>query len=106
LLSYKLPGGKIHFSLEEYSDYALLSSDSNITVGFNDEEQCKPTVSSQSEPELHVVPSRAGARCLPASAGALTDAYFINCMKIVEIMVQITQNTYGKVWYRALSKSY
>jgi len=23
------------------------------------------------------------------------DVYFINCLKIVEIMVQITQNTYG-----------
>jgi len=51
-LCYKLHGGKIHFSLEEYTDYVLSLSGSNFTVGFTEEEQHKPTVSSQPESRL------------------------------------------------------
>ncbi|KAL0147810.1 hypothetical protein M9458_056887 [Cirrhinus mrigala] len=39
-----LPGGKIHWSLEQYIDYALRLSGSSFTVGIADEELCNPTV--------------------------------------------------------------
>ncbi|KAI2645036.1 Retrotransposon Gag-like protein 9 [Labeo rohita] len=39
-----LLGGKIHWSLEQYIDFALLLSGSAVTVGIADEEVCNPTV--------------------------------------------------------------
>ncbi|KAL0185536.1 hypothetical protein M9458_017206, partial [Cirrhinus mrigala] len=39
-----LPGGKIHWSLEQYIDFALLLSGSVFTVRIADEETCNPTV--------------------------------------------------------------
>ncbi|KAL0161974.1 hypothetical protein M9458_041370, partial [Cirrhinus mrigala] len=39
-----LPGVKIHWSLEQYIDHALLLSGSSFTVGIADEESCNPTV--------------------------------------------------------------
>ncbi|KAL0157363.1 hypothetical protein M9458_048609, partial [Cirrhinus mrigala] len=38
-----LPGGKIHWSLEQYIDYALLLAGSSFTVGIADKEHCKPS---------------------------------------------------------------
>ncbi|KAL0185391.1 hypothetical protein M9458_021088, partial [Cirrhinus mrigala] len=44
-----LPGGKIHWSLEQYIDYALLLAGSPFTVGNADKEPCDPTAPITSE---------------------------------------------------------
>ncbi|KAL0202432.1 hypothetical protein M9458_000450, partial [Cirrhinus mrigala] len=42
-----LPGGKIHWSLEQYIDFALRLAGSPFTVGVADEEPCYPPVSAK-----------------------------------------------------------
>ncbi|KAL0178798.1 hypothetical protein M9458_027692, partial [Cirrhinus mrigala] len=44
-----LPGGKIHWTLEQYIDYALLLAGSSFTVGVADKEPCNPTAPSTLE---------------------------------------------------------
>ncbi len=56
-----LPGGKIHFSLAEYIDYALLLCGSSFTVGVVEEEH-----DTSSKP-AHVMPAKPrSAHVMPA----------------------------------------
>ncbi len=61
-----LPGGKIHWSLEQYIDHALLLSGSSFTVGIADEEHSYPTVPT--------TPSSCGCR-----AWARTNETYCQC---------------------------
>ncbi len=45
----RLPEGKIHWSLEQYIDHALLLSGSSYTVGVAEEERNNPPVSAKPE---------------------------------------------------------
>lgn len=45
----QLPGGKIHWSLEEYIDHALFLAGSSFTVEIADEEHSYPKVPATSE---------------------------------------------------------
>ncbi|KAL0158885.1 hypothetical protein M9458_046961, partial [Cirrhinus mrigala] len=75
-----LPGGKIHWSLEQYIDFALRLDGGPFTVGLADEEHCFPSVSAKpgkfsimsgiiqvtSEP-FHAMPAAPGpAHAMPA----------------------------------------
>ncbi|KAL0181756.1 hypothetical protein M9458_024162, partial [Cirrhinus mrigala] len=71
-----LPGGKIHWSLEQYIDYALRLNGSPFTVGIADEEPCNPTVPIKSENfhtptfmsgVVHVVPNTPEPHCKMAA---------------------------------------
>ncbi len=50
----RLPEGKIHWSLEQYIDHALLLSGSSYTVGVAEEERNNPPVSAKPE-SAHVM---------------------------------------------------
>ncbi|KAL0196750.1 hypothetical protein M9458_005290, partial [Cirrhinus mrigala] len=52
-----LPGGKIHWSLEQYIDYALRLSGSSFTVGIADEGPRNPAVTPTPQP-VHVTPAK------------------------------------------------
>ncbi|KAI2661020.1 Retrotransposon Gag-like protein 9 [Labeo rohita] len=49
-----LPGRKIHWSLEQYIDFALLLAGSPFTVGISDEGRCNPAVTPIPQP-AHVM---------------------------------------------------
>ncbi|KAI2646855.1 Retrotransposon Gag-like protein 9 [Labeo rohita] len=53
----QLPGGKIHWTLEQYIDFALLLAGSLFTVGVADEQPCNPTVPTTPKP-THVMSSK------------------------------------------------
>ncbi|KAL0153935.1 hypothetical protein M9458_050758, partial [Cirrhinus mrigala] len=52
LIRSGLPGGKIHWSLEQYIDFALWLAGSSFTVGIADKKPCNPTAPSC--PELFI----------------------------------------------------
>ncbi len=52
----QLPGGKIHWSLEQYIDHALLLSGSSYTMGVAEEECNNPPVSAKPE-SPHIMPA-------------------------------------------------
>ncbi len=63
----QLPGGKIHWSLEQYIDHALLLSGSLYTVGVAEEECNNPPVSAKPE-SPHVMPATPeSAHVMPAT---------------------------------------
>ncbi len=62
----QLPGGKIHWSLEQYIHHALLLSGSSYTVGVAEEECNNPPVSAKPE-SAHVMPATPeSAHVMPA----------------------------------------
>ncbi|KAL0173334.1 hypothetical protein M9458_033645, partial [Cirrhinus mrigala] len=62
-----LPGGKIHWSLEQYIDFALLLAGSPFTVGIADEGPRNPTVISNPRKPVHTKPAAPGsAHAIPA----------------------------------------
>ncbi|KAL0159558.1 hypothetical protein M9458_043283, partial [Cirrhinus mrigala] len=56
-IRFGLPGGKIHWSLEKYIDYALLLARSSFTVGIADEGPRNPTVTPTPQP-VRVMPAK------------------------------------------------
>ncbi|KAL0204484.1 hypothetical protein M9458_002502, partial [Cirrhinus mrigala] len=78
-----LPGGKIHWSLEQYIDYAMLLAGSSFTVGIADDKPCHSPVSATPKnsyvmssivtimPEPpHAKPAKPkGAHAMPATPG-------------------------------------
>ncbi|KAI2647405.1 Foot protein 1 variant 1 [Labeo rohita] len=84
-----LPGGKIHWSLEQYIDYALRLSGSSFTVGIADEGPRNPAVTPTPQP-VHVKPAKP-AQVMSGIIQVTSEPY--HAMSAKPKPTQVTSNT-------------